>query len=609
MNRVTSLTVPENRNVELLTQAFVAFATSEEYSLEAYTVFFTWESEDPRLAGQVAYLGDRILSELGSRVAVQLANDLSVFIRRPRVFNNFFVDGLEAFKAIYNSISPDFFSFNGFYMVVVIGEFPLFEQQSMTGEILRLMWKLYVVNVHVLFSEPKQGFVLSYTFFPFTVKFCEQVEPTVWNIYFNGRFLSNRKHFPSKLTNLHQCPLHVPVYTYSAFMQLEHDVQGHLTRVFGVDVRLLRYLSRKLNFSYVFHEVPDNLRFGLIYENGTATGAMQMVISGRANFTLGYFGYNYLRHRYMSLSQNYYYSMLVMVVSPGANYEAFEKLLLPFNNPLWLAFLLCLLSALAIIFCIERFPALVKDFVFGRSIHNPSLNLFNVLFGGSSYKLPGRNFARYLLMMWILYCLILRTIYQQALFNFLQQSPIHLAAATLPKFIESNLPVYVIPSEVYVFNQMPELRQRLRIIPTSKIDTYDTALRQGKLQGGRLSNYEKVLFDNSQLKDRYYYLMLKQQLANYPICVGLRLNSCLTKPFDDAILRLESTGLTQAWVKKFVDRKYGTVREASTDEPRKITLVQLLGAFQVWLIGLGLAVVSFALECVWVNFNNMCTLH
>jgi hypothetical protein len=44
-------------------------------------------------------------------------------------------------------------------------------------------------------------------------------------------------------------------------------------------------------------------------------------------------------------------------------------------------------------------------------------NLRNTALGGGQFKLPGRNFARYCLMLFILFCLVMRTAYQGMQFD------------------------------------------------------------------------------------------------------------------------------------------------------------------------------------------------
>lgn len=581
--------------MQFLLQATTEVFSSSDLGQVPYTVFISWETYNEGPDNHLSILMNQVLQSLEvQQIAVQLIYHKTVVIRRPRVNNIFFVDSLRAFEDVHASIYPEHYNFAGRYVIVVLDETGQ-DELLVARRILQLMWHYYVVNVNVLFGSLNHQEIHMYTYFPFYPGSCEKVKLVTWNTFKQGKFLLSKPHFPHKLHNFHGCPLSVALYTYAAFMRLREGSGPIVTGMEGIDAELLKHLSVTLNFTVIPLEVSNGLRFGLLYENGSATGAMQMIINGEVNFTLGFFGYNQLRMKYMSLTQNYHYSELVVVVTAGEQYEAFEMLLLPFSNTLWLVFLGCLGSAFFVIAIIGRMKRIVQRFVFGNSIQTPWLNLLNALCGGSLPILPSRNFARFLLMLWTLHALIIRTVYQQALFNFLQQSPNHSTITTLKQLIDGHYPIYVIPSEVYVFNNLPELQPQLGIIPAAKIQRFDDAIRRGQLRGARLSNYEKVLYDNSHFADGRYLQMLKQRLYNYPICVGLRKNSCLTKPFDDVLLELNPYGLVQAWISRYVNEKYAKV-VAPVDERKQLTIRQLLGAFQLWVIALGGCSVVFCME-------------
>ncbi|EAT33059.1 AAEL014687-PA [Aedes aegypti] len=583
--------------LQLLVHAATAIFVSSEFNdTVPYTVFISWETSNDHPVQQFPQLIDQVLRSLEKEhIVVRIIYHNSVETVRPRTTNVFFVDGLSAFEELHATIRPKQYDFTGNYIIIVLNENEQAEEEFVAERILQLMWQYYVVNVDVLFGSLDYEEVRMYTYFPFNPGSCENVKSVTWNTFREGRFLTSRPHFPPKLNNFYGCPLTAAVYTYGAFMRLQHGPGETVVGMDGIDAVLLRHISAKLNFSTVLREVPHGLRFGLIFENGTTTGAMKMVIEGEANFTLGFFGYNQLRLKFMSLSHNYHFTALVVMVSAGEEYEAFEKLLLPFTNTLWFVFLGCISVGFLVISVISRMGTRMQAFVFGSRIQSPAVNLLNVLFGGSLSVLPTRNFARFLLTLWLIHGLITRTVYQQALFNFLQLSTNHSTITTLKQLIDGRYPIYLISSEEYVFNHLPELQPQVRIIPDAEIKHYDDAIRRGQLRGERISNYEKVLYDNARFADGQYLRMLKERLYNYAISIGLRLNSCLTKPFDDTLLELIPHGMVRAWVNRYVDDKYAVVPEAS-DERKQLTVRQLLGAFQLWAIALGGSCVVFFME-------------
>jgi len=105
------------------------------------------------------------------------------------------------------------------------------------------------------------------------------------------------------------------------------------------------------------------------------------------------------------------------VIPQGELYTEWEKLFLPFDEPTWLLIVFTFAASFAIILIVNCASQIVKNFVFGRQVTTPSLNVLRIFFGLSQTVLPGRNFARFLLMLFTIWSLIFRTCYQGLLFE------------------------------------------------------------------------------------------------------------------------------------------------------------------------------------------------
>jgi anti-anti-sigma regulatory factor len=135
---------------------------------------------------------------------------------------------------------------------------------------LDVMWRKFILNVHVVTREGNGDVALS-TYFPFGEDFCGQVHPVVWNIYRKGAFVEQRDHFPRKTDDFHRCQLSVAVFNAAPYMVLNgSDVEG-------VDGNVLKTLARELNFSINYVYVSDDERWGEIHANRSATGALELV--------------------------------------------------------------------------------------------------------------------------------------------------------------------------------------------------------------------------------------------------------------------------------------------------------------------------------------------
>jgi hypothetical protein len=119
-------------------------------------------------------------------------------------------------------------------------------------------------------------------------------------------------------------------------------------------------------------------------------------------------------------SDPYRVAKVVAIIPLGQKWNAIEKLFYPFQTTFWLLILIFGLFGFLVIFIISRRSKTVQNFVFGRNVKNPTLNLFIGFIGGSQTILPGKNFARFLLMIFLMYSLVIRTLYQGSYFKLLQ---------------------------------------------------------------------------------------------------------------------------------------------------------------------------------------------
>jgi len=115
------------------------------------------------------------------------------------------------------------------------------------------------------------------------------------------------------------------------------------------------------------------------------------------------------------------YKELYFVIPKGELYTEWEKLFLAFDLVTWWLIVATFAAAFGTIIIINNFaPRQVRHFVFGRNVTMPSLNILIAFFGLSQGVVPHRNFARFLLMLFIIWSMIFRTCYQGLLFEYLQ---------------------------------------------------------------------------------------------------------------------------------------------------------------------------------------------
>jgi len=130
---------------------------------------------------------------------------------------------------------------------------------------------------------------------------------------------------------------------------------------------------------------------------------------------------------------------IYFLVPLGDYYTGLEKLFLPYDDVGWILVVLTFAAGLVVIQVVLRLSKIKQNFIFGRRVTSPSMNLFVAFFGLGQTTLPGRNFARFILMMFILWCLIIRTAYQGVLYELLKSDGRKPAAINLDDFYKGNI--------------------------------------------------------------------------------------------------------------------------------------------------------------------------
>lgn len=169
------------------------------------------------------------------------------------------------------------------------------------------------------------------------------------------------------------------------------------------------------------------------------------MIDGDANFTLGALIPATERAEKHSWSITYLYSYMLFAIPTGAAYTSLEKLFFPFSKNVWLCFFTLFVVAVAMITILKLTSAKYRDFVIGISNDMPFFNLVNVCLGGaiSVQDTPSRNFARTLLLVWVLSTLVLRNAYQGKLFDNLRSNQRKAEFFRLDQLYKSNIKLYI----------------------------------------------------------------------------------------------------------------------------------------------------------------------
>lgn len=235
---------------------------------------------------------------------------------------------------------------------------------------------------HVIFltNETQKSVDLSASFM-FTAAACSKNQPRTFN-RFNGTW-NNSILFPSKYDDMHGCHLTMGAFSYD----IAPDFFPSLTRCSNFEL-----------------DVEDS-------DNWTD-------LASKDFYRLFVSYHDFLENKIVS--EPFIFTKYAFYVPDGEPYGQFEKMWMMFEPEVWLGICCTLLFWAVAIQVINRSSQTVQHFVYGRDINTPTMNLFDIFLNGGKYKVPKRNFARFILMLFVYWCLVVRVCYQSKLFEFLQ---------------------------------------------------------------------------------------------------------------------------------------------------------------------------------------------
>jgi hypothetical protein len=326
---------------------------------------------------------------------------------------------------------------------------------------------------------------------------CNKTDPKEIAKYENGKFIFKPEDFfPKKFKNFHKCPLGLTTFASLAPSVLKRVFKNGSSELYGRDIETMKMLEHELNFYANITYLHDYGSWGVLYPNGTTTGAMGRAVSRTSDIAWGNLNLKLDRTLIMDFSFGYYLETLIFVIPKGEPFSAFSKLLRPFDNFIWISLLLIILICIVIIALLSLQPRKIRSFVYGEKVDNPFLNVLIAMYGGSQTKLPTYNFARSLLIMFLLFCLVLRSLYQGALFQFLQANDNQPEVGSIAEMAENNFKFYLIPSYDDMTKNNTLMKGKRVIIQPAELKTIMDNTIDVYFKGSLLVAISEIIYKN-----------------------------------------------------------------------------------------------------------------
>ncbi|KAI8124066.1 Ionotropic receptor 21a [Lucilia cuprina] len=486
---------------------------------------------------------------------------------------------------------------NGFFLLIYTGT--EHERLSHVKEIFRRLFNLYCTNVNVLMVVGK--FPYLYTYFPFAKNKCHSSMPEFYISFrdieknFSG-FQVKKNIFPSKVDNMFGCELSVATWQYPPYIYVDRDpISGKFLRLHGIEGSLLSLLGELMNFKIRLN-VPDPPDRGDVFPNGTATGATKMIIEAQANITIISLMYNKIRADTMQASKGYLFVPYVMAIPQGRKMTSFERLMKPFRYIIWSCFSSSIIFGILFIYFIRYLGrSKLMDFIYGKGNRIPFTNLLAVLFGISIHgALPHKNFARYILMIFLLYTFVLRSAYSGALYILLQDGRARNTFKTINEIVDNNFTIYAFPAVEKV------LKMSIPGANTAIVDANNpTSKLYKRISSSSSENVALCLLDYSirsynQMNPNQRVEILEQTVLTTPIVFYMPRHTYIRFRTDELILRILSAGIIGRFESYYLF--YSRQSQPKIKEPVKLSFQLLFALFCIYGVLLLFSFVIFLME-------------
>lgn len=353
------------------------------------------------------------------------------------------------FMEIYPRISSKIFRLDGLYLIILTnGEIPEIH------DMFRLLWKTQIYNVNVMF-EAQNSSIFVKTFLPFATGNCNNTDPVLINEFINGKF-ANENLFHNKMHNLHNCHVNVSISNNTQPSVIVKRMSNGSYDIGGENIKLLNALAQTLNFKIAYTFIGEE---GYFHPNGTAKGPLKAVLDGQAELSINNWWLKLNRLMFLDSTSSYLSEPVSFVIPSSRELTAFAKLVTPFEYSVWLMILFYFLVGFVVIFFVKRREKSIQNFVFGPVVH-PYYNMVVAFVGGAQRVLPRTNFARFLLTMFLIYSLVIRTLYQGAFFELLRSNKHHKDLESIEEMIDKNYKFYTVPGMLDLFQASEAIRNK-----------------------------------------------------------------------------------------------------------------------------------------------------
>lgn len=336
--------------------------------------------------------------------------------------------------------------------------------------------------------------------------------------------------------------------------------------------------------------------------------SIQQLSEREADLSLGSFRCTLQRSTTLSPSMTFYQTMQVFtVLARREPWSSLEIIAYPFDLNIWIVLLILILFILSSSHILHYLCENYLKFIYGFSSSSfINANMIAILLGQTAHVLPRRNFSRYILFMWILLTMILRSIYQGSLFEFLKSQKTLALPDSTQDLTERKYQLIVNVATGDSFSGIPIIRDnKIKLLIMNITDAGGYPILEANPDKRYVTGTPKDFFTYYANQNKKYgiFHVLKETIFAQQLCVYFTKHSYLVEPFDRILQNLHNFGLIDFWAGMLLDDRFlEDVDKITTATP--LTIAQLSGIMEIYLYLCSLAFVVFLGEILWFKYLN-----
>lgn len=497
------------------------------------------------------------------------------------------ISNMSEFEEFYEMIKPEDFRYDGHFII-------LSEEKSLDVEkIFFKMWKLWIFNVNILLIDA--SIIPMFTFYPFTNTSCNSTKAIKINEFdMKSTTWKTKIFFPFKFKNLYGCPIRVGSFKKAPFFIVKSNGNDSI-HFSGIDVDFIKIFGSVLRFTPKFHE--KDAVVGRIFKNGTSTGLLGYAYRNQVDLVTGSLSLQLSRVEFLTASKTIYSDKLILVIPPPFLIGSLTKIFMPFSITLWICISLTILIACVIIIVLKFLPRIFHNYIIGREVRGRILNLWAHLFGMNQIQLPSSTFPRFLLAKFLIFALVIRSLYQGAIYKLLKEDISTIEYNRIEDLFEHQFTFYIYESLASRLTGT-KFMENHKVVSQSDLSLYELKTLDPNFKGSVFAYKIVILFSNIENRNHYKLRICKEALLLNQFVFYFSKNFYIVNDFDRVMGYIRSAGLVEHIISNYID--INMVNENNQkNKPSSLDFSHLRGIFELLLYGQITATLCFTVEIIY----------